>query len=73
MSLTSPTEVDLSISSICDTEITAVATGGSGAYLYELFKIDLGLKLIHPDFWNHTFTFGPGNIPCSWINTYNSN
>ena len=37
MSLTSPTEVDLSVSSICPDDITAVATGGSGAYLYELF------------------------------------
>ena len=48
MSLTSPTEVDLSISSICPDEITAVATGGSGAYLYELFD-RFGLKLIHQD------------------------
>ena len=60
MSLTSPTEVDLSISSICPDEITAVATGGSGAYLYELFD-RFGTQIDTSGFASPgPFTFGPG-------------
>ena len=63
--ITAPSPVTLSIDSICDTEISATATGGTGPYVYSIFNssgIEIGRS--DPTNGNHIFSDGdPNRIP----------
>ncbi|MGY8867706.1 MAG: hypothetical protein ACKVJK_19045, partial [Methylophagaceae bacterium] len=62
VTLTAPTILGLTITTICDAEITALATGGTGTYVYKIYNsagTEIGRS--DPTNGNHTFTDGDDN------------